>query len=1194
MTSVPLSNPMSRPHRSTLSPTSSLDSVGRFQGWLAIVGWILLLGSELQAADLTGATVTATKGKVELSRSGATAWDPAQVTAVLQPGDRLRTAEHSRATLRLRDATILPVDELTTLRIAPAEGRTVVELLKGVLSFFHRDEPGDVEVRSGGTSALIRGTEFTVSVDDRGAMQVALFDGSVEVTNAFGRVVARPGDFLEVPADQAPRTSPALAGNNLQFIQWVLHYPMVLDPTDLPETLLRDPRWRACLADYRAGAPAAALEAAKSLGDPANDAERLLHGALRLAVGDVPGFERFSRTIPPEAPEARGVKALLGVVESSQFRAQAEQWEGMRLDPEGSTTTELLAGSYAFQSLGRLEEARELARRAAAKSPGFGPVHLRLAEMEFAFGRTAMAADAVARGLALSPRHAAGTALDGFLLAAGNHFERARRRLDQAIELDPVHAPAWLGRGLLRFRTGDRVGGRVDLETAAALDPLHAVLRSYLAKAFAEEGNDAKALEELSRALSLDPEDPTPWLYSALLHYRRYEFAKALAAMDQSLQRNGNRAVYRSRLLLDQDSAVRSANQANIFELADMAEVARRESARAVMFDYANASAHLNLATSHNAQRDPTRFNLRNETVWFNEHLLASLLAPTASMPLSQNLSQNEYSRLFARDVVRINGTTEYFSSGEIRQLASQSANFSRFSYALDLDYGSKPGFWRNEDLSRIEWYTRAKFELSPSDSVMLLTKYQDYQAGDNFQYADPSRLRPNLRFTEKQAPIVLGGYHREWSPGSHTLVLGGRLENDQRLSDLAAHQFVAFANPPGVPGSAPMDLDYRGLFEIYTGEASHILQTQSHTTVAGVRIQSGDFNSVSEFDATPSGLPDIYGAKVSTRGGGGFERRSGYLYHTWEVLPDLRLTGGFAYDDLTLPFNHRRSPLELGQRAEAAASPKAALVWSPGSMVTVRGLYAESLGGVSYDESIRLEPTQLAGFPQAFRTLISESLVGSVEAPGYRSAGGAIDLKLPTRTYLSFEGRWLTSEVNQPLGYFAFDFDRPSGPLAVPQSTARLFDYREHGVRLLAHQILAEEWFVQGTYEFTRAGLATEWPTVPASADFPRSWRQESDLHRLGTSVLYQRPDGWFGRVAATGNLQDNLGELYPGNVVPSGDHFLHLNLFLGYRFARHRGDLTVGLLNLTDRNYRLHPLTPFDEMPRERMLYLRFRFNL
>ena len=66
--------------------------------------------SATAAPALTGATVIGLKGQVELSRAGATARDPALTNQVLQAGDRLRTAEHSRATLRLRTATIVPVD----------------------------------------------------------------------------------------------------------------------------------------------------------------------------------------------------------------------------------------------------------------------------------------------------------------------------------------------------------------------------------------------------------------------------------------------------------------------------------------------------------------------------------------------------------------------------------------------------------------------------------------------------------------------------------------------------------------------------------------------------------------------------------------------------------------------------------------------------------------------------------------------------------------------------------------------------------------------------------------------------------------------------------------------------------------------------------------------------------------------------
>ncbi len=1191
-----------------------------------LLGACVFAALAVQAAtggELVGATVLVVKGRVELSRAGATAWDPVQTNAVLQAGDRLRTGEHSRATLRLRDATVVPMDELTLLTVSAEEGRTVIELLRGVLSFFHRDQPGDVEVRGAGTSAIIRGTEFAVSVSPEGDLALVLFDGQVEMTNQFGRTLAQSGDLVRSSAATAPLRSPGLAGTNRAAIQWSLYYPSVLDPADvaLPTTVAI--RWEPVLALYRSGALWPALDAAKQLGEPASDPERLWQAALRLAVGDVTGFERIAVAIPDGTSEGRLRDALREVVRATQFQPCGQRWTEAAggLETNRWLTTELLAASFCFQSQGRLDAALEVARQAAVQSPAFGFAQVRLAELEFGSGRVGAAQAALHRGLALSPRHASAVALDGFLLAARERFEAARQRFEEAIQLDPALGDAWVGRGLVRIRAGDRAGGRIDLETAAALEPVRSVLRSYLGKAFAEERNEVKAFEELDRARTLDALDPTPWLYSALLHYRRYEFAAAMAGLEQSIERNDNRAVYRSRLLLDQDAAVRSANLANIYELADMADVSRRESARAVMFDYANHSAHLNLASSynalwdpapsydtvefpdeipadekpilamaqsHNALRDPGRFNLREETVWFNEHLLASLLAPTATAPLSQNLSQNEYSRLFTRNRVGLNSTTEYFSGGEIRQLASQVGNFDRFSYALDLDYGRNSGFHPNEDLSRIEWYTRAKVELTPQDSVLLLTKYQDYEFGDNFQHADPTQAGLNYRFTEEQVPIVLGGYHHEWSPGSHTLLLGGRLANSLELRDFRVNQLVAFANFAAFPAVAAMDLSYHNDFETYSVEANHIFQTEDHTTVFGGRFQTGDFHAQAELDATPSGFPEVFGTNVVTLGDGEFERRSVYVYHTWEIIRDLRLTGGLAYDDLTAPRNFRRPPLQSGEQESARWSPKAAVIWSPSAQVTVRGMYAESLGGVSYDESIRLEPTQLAGFPQAFRTLISESLVGSVEIPRHRAAGIGADFKFPSRTYVSAEARWLRSDVDQSLGYFNYDVFRPV-PVAEPDSTSGILDYTERGVRLTVNQILAQEWFAQGYYGFTRAELHTTLPSLPAAAGFERTSSQRSDLHRLSGSLLYQRPDGWFGRTVVTWSHQENAGA-----VPVSGDDVVQVNLFIGYRFPRHLGDLTVGLLNVTDQNYALHPLTIFEETPRERTLYLRLRFNL
>jgi outer membrane receptor protein involved in Fe transport len=52
----------------------------------------------------------------------------------------------------------------------------------------------------------------------------------------------------------------------------------------------------------------------------------------------------------------------------------------------------------------------------------------------------------------------------------------------------------------------------------------------------------------------------------------------------------------------------------------------------------------------------------------------------------------------------------------------------------------------------------------------------------------------------------------------------------------------------------------------------------------------------------------------------------------------------------------HRQPPIRSGTRTDDQLSPKAALVWSPREAITVRGIYTKSMGGVSVDESYRLE----------------------------------------------------------------------------------------------------------------------------------------------------------------------------------------------------------------------------------------------
>ena len=91
-------------------------------------------------------------------------------------------------------------------------------------------------------------------------------------------------------------------------------------------------------------------------------------------------------------------------------------------------------------------------------------------------------------------------------------------------------------------------------------------MRLSLVKTAVDDSGDQRlARKELNYALKLDPNDPTPWLYRALLEQQENRINRAVADLEASQERNDNRSLFRSRLLLDEDRAVRSANLAAIY-----------------------------------------------------------------------------------------------------------------------------------------------------------------------------------------------------------------------------------------------------------------------------------------------------------------------------------------------------------------------------------------------------------------------------------------------------------------------------------------------------------------------------------------------------------------------------------------------------------------------------------------------------
>jgi len=248
-------------------------------------------------------------------------------------------------------------------------------------------------------------------------------------------------------------------------------------------------------------------------------------------------------------------------------------------------------------------------------------VKARLAELSLAMDRRNQAREYADQALELNPTSILALVIDGFIELSSYNTEGAIFSFNKALAQDGSYALANLGKGLALIRQGELGEGRILLEQAAHSDPLVSLYRSYLAKAYYEENKYDLADSELGRAIELDSEDPTPYLYRAYSNLTQHRPVAALKDIQSSIERNDNRAVFRSRLLLDQDQATRSSGLGQIYKEVGFIELARVEAMKALQKDYANYSAHFLLGDLY----EGTHLNSRAQTT---ENIIGRLLVP--------------------------------------------------------------------------------------------------------------------------------------------------------------------------------------------------------------------------------------------------------------------------------------------------------------------------------------------------------------------------------------------------------------------------------------------------------------------------------------------------------------------------------------------------------------------------------------
>ena len=874
-------------------------------------GAVLCLPSIVWAACATPiARIVSIDNTVQIRDASGAAYVPAALNAPICLGDSIRVAEFGRATIAFVDSGLrLTIEQNTEFVLRPPQqpGRSFIDLVRGAILFFTRTR--SLDVRTPFVNAAVQGTEFLIRVDaDR--TEVSVLEGVVAMTNDQGSLTLTNGQSGAAAAGQPPQrinVRPADA------VQWALYYEPIL--------------------------PLAPLAELEQVAAASRDAGYFLrHASALLAAGrvnDALADVTRARQLNPNDSDGFALNAVIDIAQNRQDSALENARRAVTLAP--TSISARLALSYALQARFQLEAARDellavVPNDAGSDRPEHALALARLAELWLSLGYVDKALDAANRAAKVAPELPRTLTVLGFTELARLRTSEAKSSFGRAIARESSNPLAYLGLGLAKIREGDLHGGRHDIETAAALDVEDAVIRSYLGKAYFEERRDTLSAEQLQVAQQLDPRDPTAYLYDAIRNQTVNRPVEALQDLQKSIELNDNRAVYRSRFLLDSDLAARSASLGRVYRDLGFEQLALVEGWKSLTSDPGDFSAHRLLADAY--------LGLPRLTIARDSELLQSqLLQPLNISPVQPRLADNgftfldrgiaslafnEFSRLFAGNQIRFIGDGLLGDHGTKADNLILSGIYNRLSYSVGQFHTDTDGIRDNDDARENIYNAFLQTEISPSSSAQVEFRRTDSDLGDRRMLFDPTNFLPGLRSVGDTSSIRLGGRH-SFAPGS--VVIGSYVHRK-----LDADLDTGF----GAKVATQENADF--------AEVRYLHNWRPVKFTAGVGYYTGSRVETRTFGPFPI-PPDTIDTRHSNE----------YVYADVNLSRRVTLTAGLSHD-----------AFRDGSLERKPVNPKIGVSWDIDSATTLRGAAFQVIERTLISGQT-IEPTQVAGFNQFF-----------------------------------------------------------------------------------------------------------------------------------------------------------------------------------------------------------------------------------
>jgi tetratricopeptide (TPR) repeat protein len=1089
---------------------------------------VLLTGTAIAMMLYSGVALAATcekwagkvvsaEGVVEAKRAGQTLWEPAKLNETYCPGDTIRTDKKSRADIALYNHPVLRLDQNSTVTLGGMkdERTSLVDMLSGAALFFSR-VTRNLEVHTATVNAGVEGTEFFIRAEE-GKTDLTVFEGKVLASNAAGGLPVTTGQSAVAEAGKAPVYRVVVRPRDA--VRWALYYPPIVyaRPADLKEDS-DDPRFYT----HRAS-------------------QSLAVGRVDEATVDIDKAQKLD----PKNSDAVALQSIIAVTQNEKGKALDLGQKAVAADPKSATAR--IALSYAQQAHFDLPGALRSLEEAVKMEPGNALAWARLAEMRQSFGELDKSLEAAKKAASLSPDLSRTQTVLGFAHLTQVNTKEARKAFGRAIELDQADPLPHLGLGLAMIRDGKLEEGRRELEIAITLDPDNGLIRSYLGKAYFEEKRDNLAQGQYDMAKSLDPNDPTPYFYDAIRKQTVNRPVEALHDLQKAIELNDNRAVYRSRLLLDSDLAARSASLARIYSDLGFQQRALVEGWTSINTDPSNYSAHRFLADSYSVLP-------RHEVARVSELLQSQLLQPTNITPIQPSLAEsnlflissggaaalsfNEFNPLFNRDRVALQASGLVGENETWGGEGIVSGIYKKFSFSAGYTRFETDGFRVNNDQRDDIANVFAQWEVTPKTSIQAEFRYRENERGDTQLRFFADDFRPDSR-QELETKNFRLGFRHAYAPSSTLIGNFAYQELEDVFSD------TAFIDPADVGAPLPPPPPFlRDDFVIgteqegYSVELSHLYRAKYFNTVAGAGYFKIDKDDTSKdlvtYPGNPNfGIPPTTFFDITVTTPSDIDHINVYLYSYLKFLKNLTITVGASGDF----YSSDVKDSDANDVEKEQFNPKIGIVWNPVPNTTFRGAAFRTLKRTLITNQT-LEPTQVAGFNQFF---------DDINATKTWVYGGAVDQKFSQNIFGGAEYSKRDLEV----------------PFLAPGPELRKVDWKEYVGRAYLYWT-PHKWFaVRAEYRYEK---------FERDPEFTFNIR-EVKTNSLPLGITFAHPSGVGASLGAT--YYDQEGEFQRETFIPvpfetGADKFWLVDVAINYRLPKRCGFLTLGVKNLFDEEFQ------------------------